>query len=500
MPNITLPLLITGAVVAAGYFILRFLINFYRKPVLEISLSPIDSPKWSDGRKVADLADAFLRKGFEPAGHYESREIPSLVLSGFVRPSEQIAAVIYDHPAGGIWVDVYVQYADGGSLTASNAPTGHELAHMPQQAKIYSRESSVEELLEKILSERKQSGRITISKEAFASNFEAQYHKEMKWRIDRGGPTAVEVTRVADAMGKPLDSAKLQDAMPKIQDIWLREKNRPRKMKRAPSGALLPGEFQQPAAFRQRMEQKPLPVPRLNVPALPVYVALVSALAYWCYYGYRYNQAHFPVSFTALIVFFSVFLVLFVTLMSFRDYHRRVRMCPMLKRVADSRPGAFLVITAASASLFYARERWIGKLDFREGGKYKNASTRLVATTKPSPGSLEIRRKGLLGRVFGWSARDSIPLPESDFSRRFTVSGTDAGFARKLLTPAVSAAIVRLEAFGRPLVEIDRNSVGIEIERDLSRPGREAALRQFLETAETVIEAAAQPTLKRDIL
>jgi len=492
MTNITLLLIITGTVVIAGCLIFKFLINLYRKPILDINLSPLENPRWSDIHKIKDLVDSFLRNGFEAAGNYNIWEVPSLIISGFVRPSEQTTGVIYDHPTSGIWVDFYVQYTDGGSLTVSNAATGHELDHMPQQEKIYCRGSSVDELLKKLLAESKKAERIAITKEEFPSHFEDNYQKEMKWRIDRGGPTSLEVMRVANAMGESLDSERLQNATQKTNKTWMKEKNKSKKNKSGPYESVLPEEFQRPETFRQKMEQKSAPIPQLKVPALPVYLVFITALAYWCYYGYQYNETHFPVSLTALIVFFFVFLVLFLIMMSFREYHRLVRMCPLLKRIADLRPGAFLVIKGSSPSLFYARERWIGKVSFREGSEHKNAFTRLDAITKHSMGSLTISRNSLLNKVIGWSDKETIPFPESDFSRNFKVSGTDTEFAEKLLSSVISEAILRLEEFGRPFVEINCNLVVIEIEDDLSLPRKEAVLRKFLEEAEGIIEATVQ--------
>jgi len=251
-------------------------------------------------------------------------------------------------------------------------------------------------------------------------------------------------------------------------------------------------EFQQPEGFRLKLEQKSEPIPQLNVPALPVYLVLITALAYWCYYGYEYNEIHYPVSLAALIVFFSVFIALSLILMGFHDYRRRVRMCPLLKRVAALRAGAFLVIKGSSPSLFYARENWIGKLSFGEGGEHEKTSTRLDAITKHSTGSLTISRNSLLGKVIGRSDKETLPLPESDFSRKFTVSGTDFAFAEKLLSPAISDAILRLEEIGRPFVEIDGTRVGIQIEDDLSRPRKEAVLGKFMEEAEAIIEATVR--------
>ena len=214
---------------------------------------------------------------------------------------------------------------------------------MPQQTKIYCTGSSADELLKKLLAESKKAERIAVAKEEFPSHFEDSYQKEMKWRIDRGGPTSLEVMRVANAMGESLDSERLQNATQKINTTWMKEKNKSKKIKRGPYEPVLPKEFQQPETFRQKMEQKSAPIPQLNVPALPVYLVFIAALAYWCYYGYRYNETHFPVSLTALISFFSVVLVMVVIMLSFREHHRRLRMCHMLRRMADLKAEGFLI-------------------------------------------------------------------------------------------------------------------------------------------------------------
>jgi hypothetical protein len=443
---------------------------------------------------MADLVDSMLRNGFEAAGNYKCWEIPSLIISCFIRPSDQITGVIYDHPAIGIWIDLCVQYSDGGSFTVTNAPSGHEPDHMPNRTKIYCRGCSLDELLKRLSVEIRGTGRTSITKEEFPSYFEELYRTEMKWRIDRGGPTSIEVMRVAKTIGELPDSERLRKVTQTINKIWAKEKNRPKKVKTGRHEVVLPKEFQAPDIFRQKKKQKSEPIPRLKVPALPVYLAFITALAYWCYYGYRYNQAHFPVSITELIIFFSVFVVLFALMMIYREYHRQVRLCPILKRIADIRPGAFLVMEGSSPSLFYAKERWIGKVSFEEGGEHKDAFTRLDAVTKDSMGQLTVSKKTFVSKMF--SDKESIPLPESDFSRKFAVSGTDERFVKKLLSPAIQDAILRLEEFGRPFAEIDGNLVKVQIDKDLSSPRKETVLVRFLEAAERIIDATVRQTVE----
>ena len=483
-------IVIVGApfVVAALYFLYKFLLQLSTKPVLEISLTSLDNSGWPEKKTVKELAETFQKYGFDLAGHYDCPEMPGLKIAGFVKPSEQLVGVINDHPIAGIWTEVCVQYADGENLTVSNAPMGQEMDHMPESTMIYMKGSSLDDIVAKVMSERKNRARKTITKEEFSSNFEDAYKKEMKWRMDRGGPTALEVKRVADEMGVPLDSSKMQEKTRQLQKTWMEEKNRPKKVKREVIEAELPQEFQRPDVFRQNLEQKSESMPQMNIPVMPAYVVLMAAMSYWCYYGYQYNKVHGPVSLTDLVIFFAVFLFLFIILVYIWSYNIQVKMCPYLKRVADMRPGAFLFISGKAPTLFYAREGWIGKLVFWIGGDNTPGTTRLEATTTRSGGWLSISQKTMISKIFARSDEDDIPLPDSDFSRKFTMSGSDKVLADELLKSGFSDIMMRLDGFEKPSVEIDGKSVKVEIERNLFSKRKEAELRQFLETSENIID------------
>ncbi len=490
MNNTLFIILISAAfVIVAFFFLYRFLLQLTTKPVLEISLTPYDSSRWPEKNKIKDLMETFRKYGFDLAGQYECPEMPGLKIAGFVKPSEQWVGVVNDHPIAGIWTEVCVQYADGENLTISNAPRGQEMDHMPESTMIYMKGSSLDELIAKLLYERKNKARKTITREEFSSNFEDAYKKEMKWRMERGGPTALEVKRVADEMGVPLDSAKMQAKTQQLQKIWMKEKNKPKKIRREVIEAELPGEYQRPESFRQMMEQKSEPLPQMNLPVVPVYFILIAAISYWCYYGYQYNNVHGPVPLTDLVIFFAVFLFQFIILAYIWSYNKQVKMCPYLKRVADVSPGAFVFISGKAPTLFYAREGWIGKLVFWMGGDNTPGTTSLEATTTRSGGWLSICQKSLIGRIFGRSDDDNIPLPESDFSRKFTMSGSDKVLAQELLGADIAGIIVRLEEFKKPFIDIDGKSVVVRIDGVLSSPSKEAELKKFLEIAEDIIDA-----------
>jgi hypothetical protein len=476
-----------AVIIPALYLLYRFLLQFVTKPVLEISLVPDNHLRWSDQRRISELTDAFQKHGFDPAGHYDCPEMPGIRIAGFVKPSEQLIGVIYDHPVAGIWEDICVAYQDGETLTVSNAPMGQEMDHLPQSTKIYMTGSSLKERLEKILAERKNKARKTINREEFSSRFEEAYKKEMEWRMGRGGPTALEVKRVADEMGVPLDSEKMQEKTKTLQTIWTKEKNKPKQVKREVINAELPGEFQRPDIFRQKLEQKGEPMPRpLNIPVVPAYIVLMAAIGYWLYFGFQYNKVH-AVSLPDVVIFLAIFLFLFITLIWMNTRHQAVKMCPYLKRIADRRPGAFLLISGTYPTLFYAREGWLGKLIFQEGGEHQDASTRLKAVTRHSDGWVSISKKTIVSRIFGGSNQDNIPLPDGDFSRKFNVSGSDKALADQLIDSHIPAEMMRLEAF-KPHMEVDGKSVTVGIAKNLFSTRQETALLQFLEAAENIVD------------
>jgi hypothetical protein len=278
-----------------------------------------------------------------------------------------------------------------------------------------------------------------------------------------------------------------EDASP----LTSREKTKREAEDRDAATMRLPGGFRSAAEFRSRMEQGSERIPRLTVPALPVYLVLISFIVWWCWYGWQYHNAHDHSSLKALLVFFVVLVVPILSVLMFKDLHERVRMYPVLKRTAGIRPGAFLVVNGGVPTLFYARADWIGQVIFQPPNEVDDASTRLVARIKEPRGWLEVRRKRRLEKMRGKAEQDAVLLPESEFARTFAVSGANAEFGRRFLGPKVTGAIMRLAKLGNPRVDVDGYTVSVEVEKNLSGGYREAGLRRFLEDAETVVESVS---------
>jgi hypothetical protein len=172
--------------------------------------------------------------------------------------------------------------------------------------------------------------------------------------------------------------------------------------------------------------------------------------------------------------------------------HQAAKMCPFLKRIADQRQGAFLFISGTFPTLFYAREGWLGKVVFQQGGEHQDSCTRLEAVTRRSDGWLSISEKNIISKIFGRSDKDNILMPDSDFGNKFTMSGSDKVLAEELLKSGFTDTMMRLDGFKKPSVEIDGKSITVEIKGNLFSTRKEVELKQFLEVAENIIDIVVQ--------
>ncbi|MBI2192404.1 MAG: hypothetical protein HYU36_10510 [Planctomycetes bacterium] len=157
-----------------------------------------DSLGWENRETVDQSVQALFQLGFQDAGGYTVQEMPGLKLQGFANVSEALYGVVYEQAPLGVWVDVVTGYEDGGSLTCSNAPRGHELDHRPGHDKIYGQDMDAHGLYQRMVSERLQKAVKPANASQFAIDFERGYAEEMEWRKQRG-VTPDEVARVAQS-------------------------------------------------------------------------------------------------------------------------------------------------------------------------------------------------------------------------------------------------------------------------------------------------------------
>jgi hypothetical protein len=167
---------------------------------------------WSKPDRVHALADPLPRLGYHDAGQFSVEEIGGLNLWAFVNPSESAYAVVYEHPAGLVWMDFVTRYEDGTSLTTSNAEQAAELDHQPGHDKDYAPGLDAAGLHQRHLSNRPRKPVQRPTAEGFARAFEAAYAQEMAWRNSRGGPTEREIRAIAERSGMTMSDEEVEEA------------------------------------------------------------------------------------------------------------------------------------------------------------------------------------------------------------------------------------------------------------------------------------------------
>jgi hypothetical protein len=188
----------------------------FQTPVF-VHLVPSETEAWKDHRKVKDITAEITAREFSKLGEYQIFEMPDVTLAAFFNVPRRVLAVLYEHPAVGVWVDVGSEYESGESLTVSSAPSGGELDHMPGQEKVFLQGASVAELLEKVLEMRKPDPCKVLTAESFPQVFQDRYAEEMRWRALRGGTAAGEILRVAEASGMKVTEGDIEAARASLE-------------------------------------------------------------------------------------------------------------------------------------------------------------------------------------------------------------------------------------------------------------------------------------------
>jgi len=172
---------------------------------LEIHLTGDAYNSFKDQKKLMELSDEMEKLSFTKAGCYSIKEMEGVRIAAFVNTERKYYGVIYEHPAVGFFADIAANYQDETTITASNAPTGGQLDHMPGSIKIYKKSAPISELFNEVDSHIGEKPLADVSAESFKPDFEKAYSREMEWRAMRGGATEAEIRRVAEDMDENFD-------------------------------------------------------------------------------------------------------------------------------------------------------------------------------------------------------------------------------------------------------------------------------------------------------
>lgn len=165
---------------------------------------------WKNPGAVHALADPLAPLGYHDAGQFAVREIDGLFVWAFVNPSETAYAVVYEHPAGLVWMDFVTRYQDGTMLTVTSTDQREPLEKRPGDHKIYVAGANTAELHRRHLAERADRPKEPVSAGTFREAFERAYADEMAWRNSRGGPTEQEIRAIAERSGMTVNDEEIE--------------------------------------------------------------------------------------------------------------------------------------------------------------------------------------------------------------------------------------------------------------------------------------------------
>lgn len=144
----------------------------------------------------------------------------NIIMTAFANEQESMVAVVYHHTVVGCFVDLAVKSTAGKSFTATNAPSGGTLDQREGHVKVFDKSLTIPAMFDMVKERRPEGPWEPWTAENFASKFEAAYAEEMDWRASRGGVTADEVRRTAQAGGEKYSEEQIQQATRQIQQQY----------------------------------------------------------------------------------------------------------------------------------------------------------------------------------------------------------------------------------------------------------------------------------------
>lgn len=133
---------------------------------------------WRHADQVHQAGEELRALGFEPAGEFSVPEMPGVLVAGYAHAHYSLYAAVCEHPAGIVWTDLGGEYADGTSLSVTNAPLGDELDAMEGTLRIRDKGASAQTLLRRALEDGKQVPLKPVEPALFKLTFERAYAKD----------------------------------------------------------------------------------------------------------------------------------------------------------------------------------------------------------------------------------------------------------------------------------------------------------------------------------
>lgn len=160
--------------------------------------------------ETAALVSHFESLGFERAGRYRIDELQGLILDALIKPEEEMAAAIYDHPNFPVFYDVTAIDHEGNCFTITTSPLSHPDNVPAGSQVVIAKGLPVQEAVRRMRAERPEGNWQTIERENVVAAIEDAYAKSMDFQIRKGTISEAYVRQIA-AVSNP--KAKLTAEM-----------------------------------------------------------------------------------------------------------------------------------------------------------------------------------------------------------------------------------------------------------------------------------------------
>jgi hypothetical protein len=162
---------------------------------LDAELQVVEIP-WPDREQHATWAKDYERLGFELVGSYRVLQTVSFV-ELYVNPEKSLTGTISYASLGsaGMWVDMTTRYEDGLLFSVVAKESAGLDPHPKRKSVRLPRTATIDEVFQKMMSERPQGPMLRVSRELVIPRFKQSWREYVEWRRQRG-TTAEEYKRI----------------------------------------------------------------------------------------------------------------------------------------------------------------------------------------------------------------------------------------------------------------------------------------------------------------
>ncbi|PHR90750.1 MAG: hypothetical protein COA78_34520 [Blastopirellula sp.] len=188
-------------------------------PPMRLRLESQEEILWLDLDTVNEFQSTFRKQGFELIDDFEAindlHEMEYMNVQAYCHPKKNAYAIIYEAGQIGVWVDVVSVYEDGSRFCICWQVD--DLMDQPPQVQIeFLPDCLPSYLADTFFSHRSQGSFASMSADLFVADFENAHAALMDWRMERGGPTAEELQRIAKRAGQETT----EDEISTTQAYW----------------------------------------------------------------------------------------------------------------------------------------------------------------------------------------------------------------------------------------------------------------------------------------